>query len=314
MGLPGNKPGAPPAKPAFDASIYATRGPYDRTKVYDAFDKAFPGGGFATTTHDDVDAFLKQIEDDADITDLRWAAYMLATVHLEAKVLVTEKVLTDSKGNLLTDKKGNPTPRLVHKWQLMQPVEESGHGAGLAYYEPVKTATQLDGSILVTEHDGDQFTVNALGNINNFDADKRGADADSPASDVFTKAAGTANRYFGRGYVQLTWWDGYLRAGKELGLGTQLLLDPAQVQHPDIAYKIISYGMRTGKIFANGHSFGDFFTSTETDYVHARKMVNGSNRNQEIALIAKKYEAILLGAKPGVVAPPAAPSIPLSKP
>ena len=302
MGLAAHKAHAP-AKPPFDASIYGTRGPYDRIKFLAGFDKAFPGGDYALTTHDDLSTFLGRIEQDANITDLRWAAYMLATVHLEAKSLVTEKVLIDHKGKPLVDKKGNPTPRLVHKWQMMHPVEESGHGAGLAYHEPVKVALQADGTLLVTEHDGDQFVINALGNIRNFDADRRGAPSGGVAADAYVKAPGTANSYFGRGYVQLTWWDGYLRAGKELGFGTQLLTDPAQVETPVVAYKIMSFGMRTGKIFADGFTFGDFFTGTGTDYVHARKMVNGTNRNHEIAAIAQRYESILLASKSAATVP-----------
>lgn len=253
----------PAAKPPFDASIYATRGPYDRVKFMAGFDAT-----------------------------------------LEAKSLVTEKILVDRKGKPLVEKKDNPTPRLVHKWQMMHPVEESGHGAGLAYCEPVKVALQADGALLVTEHDGDRFIVNALGNIPNFDADKRGAAAGGPAPDAYTKALGTANSYFGRGYVQLTWWDGYLRAGKKLGLGTQLLTDPAQVQTADTAYKIMSFGMRTGAVFANGFTFGDFFTGTGTDDVQARKMVKGTNRNHEIASIARHYEALLLASKPAAASKP----------
>lgn len=287
----------PKAKPAFDASKYAYVGAYDHVKVVAGFKKAFSGGEFAQTTPDDLLTFLAFIEADAGIADLRWAAYMLATVHKEAKTLVEERIVFDKKGKLLTDKKGNPTPRIVHKWQLMHPVEEDGHGANKGYYEPVKTALQTDGTILVTEHDGDQFIVNVIGTIRDYDPTARGAIFNGKAAATYIKASGQENSYFGRGYVQLTWWDGYLRAGKELGMGTELLTNPTRVQEPSLAYRIMSYGMINGKIFANGLKFSDYFTSTSTNYKGARAMVNGTNKAQEIAGIAELYEAILLDSR-----------------
>jgi len=104
--------------------------------------------------------------------------------------------------------------------------------------------------------------------------------------------------YFGRGYVQLTWWNNYLDTGVLLGLGLDLLLDPDSVDDPEIAYKIISTGMRTGKGFANGRKFSQFFHGDHTDYVHARSMVNGKSHQHEIGAIAQKFENVLFASVP----------------
>ena len=56
---------------------------------------------------------------------------------------------------------------------------------------------------------------------------------------------------YGRGYVQLTWKNNYLTLGKALGLGDDLAKNPDHVLDPDIAYEIMSYGMRNGS-FSKG--------------------------------------------------------------
>ena len=125
-----------------------------------------------------------------------------------------------------------------------------------------------------------------------------GSPSGAVASKTYEQADGVENAYFGRGYVQLTWWSNYLRAGLALNLGLKLLLDPDLVEDPDVAYQIMSYGMRTGKIFANGYSFSDFFAGGSRDYKGARKMVNGSDHDSDIAALAMAIEAILLDARP----------------
>ena len=82
--------------------------------------------------------------------------------------------------------------------------------------------------------------------------------------------------------------------GAAIGRGLSLLLDPELVKTPEIAYALMSLGMRTGKSFANGHKFSDYFSAQRTDYVGARAMVNGSDHANDIAVIAQKFEAALL--------------------
>jgi putative chitinase len=64
----------------------------------------------------------------------------------------------------------------------------------------------------------------------------------------YTDAQGKryANIYYGRGYVQLTWLSNNITLGQALGLGDDLAKNPDHALEPDIAYDVMSYGMRNG--------------------------------------------------------------------
>jgi len=116
-----------------------------------------------------LDALLGFLELDPDISDVRWAAYMLATVKHEC----------------------------ADRWQ---PIEEFGKGKD----RPVRSARHVAGE------DGTQYT----------------------------------NKYYGRGYVQLTWNLNYDKLSRALDLGNGLVLHPEHALEPQTAYRIMSYGMR----------------------------------------------------------------------
>lgn len=78
-----------------------------------------------------------------------------------------------------------------------------------------------------------------------------GANANAQASPAYENDDGDPNHYYGRGYVQLTWWLHYAKAGVALGQGLRLLLEPDRVNEPDTAYQILATGMCTGDIYAN---------------------------------------------------------------
>ena len=81
---------------------------------------------------------------------------------------------------------------------------------------------------------------------------------------------------------------------RPLGRGLDFLFNPEMVMEPDSAYKIMAIGMREGIIFANNHRLIDYFNGGHTDYLHARRMVNGMDHAVEIAAIAKAIEVCLL--------------------
>jgi hypothetical protein len=108
---------------------------------------------------------------------------------------------------------------------------------------------------------------------------------------------GTPLTYFGRGYVQLTWWVHYASAGVAIGRGLDLLLHPELVEQPATAYALMSHGMRTGDGFANGHKFVQYFSGNTTNYKGARAMVNGVNHDAEIADYARMFERCLVASK-----------------
>lgn len=181
----------------------------------------------------------------------------------------------------------------------MKPVTEIGRGAGRNYFLPVKAEKLPNGNALITEFDGDQFEINLLSGKSVAKTTKTtlGAVCNIKPSSIYSNNRGAEHRYYGRGYTQLTWWSNYAQAGVALGLGLQLLFNPDLVLKPEIAYQLMSHGMRTGEGFANGHRFSDYFHGDVTDYVKARRMVNGMNRAHEIAKIAKKFEKILMDSK-----------------
>jgi hypothetical protein len=72
-----------------------------------------------------------------------------------------------------------------------------------------------------------------------------------------------------------------------------LWIHPEKALEAKISYKILSYGMLTGNSFANNHKLSDYFHGSTTDYLHARRMVNGMSGARLIARYARTLEAIL---------------------
>lgn len=155
---------------------------------------------------------------DTEVTDLRWAAYMLATVKLEC---------------------GNT-------WL---PIEEWGKGAGKDY-----------------------------GNV---------------VAVVVDKKTTLSNIYFGRGYVQLTWDHRYKAMDTALGLSgeSSLYLHPELALVPATAYQIMSHGMRNGNFTSK--KLSDYIEGAKVDYVNARRIINGTDKAQMIAGVARNIEFLL---------------------
>jgi putative chitinase len=95
--------------------------------------------------------------------------------------------------------------------------------------------------------------------------------------------------YYGRGFCQLTWDYNYKKFGKLLNL--PLLEQPDLVLDPAIGAKILVLGMRDG-LFSN-HSLGKYFTYVSTDWVGARKIVNGTFKADIVAGHARDIFEIL---------------------
>ena len=159
---------------------------------------------------------LGYVSTDKDITDIRWAAYMLATTMHE------------------TDR----------KWL---PVEEIRKGGTRKYAQEIE----------VTDKVGKKYK----------------------------------NSYYGRGYVQLTWEENYKKLGKAIGMGDDLRLYPEKALEPDVAYKIMSYGMRNGSF--SGKKLADYIAGTSADYFHARRIINLLDKAQLIQGFAETLEQLL---------------------
>lgn len=98
--------------------------------------------------------------------------------------------------------------------------------------------------------------------------------------------------YYGRGYVQLTWYENYDSLGKLLKI--PLLQNPELALDPTIAAKIMIHGMVRGMF--TGKSLKDCFHAGVTDWVNARKIINGLDKANEIAAYAQHFYAGLVKA------------------
>lgn len=111
-------------------------------------------------------------------------------------------------------------------------------------------------------------------------------------------------RYYpwhGRGFVQLTWRDNYVKAGKALKM--DFTTNPAKVMEPKISAEILVLGSMQG--WFTGKKLGDYITLQKSEYVNARRVINGTDRATEIAALAREYESALLSDGYGVTQPPA---------
>jgi hypothetical protein len=100
---------------------------------------------------------------------------------------------------------------------------------------------------------------------------------------------------YGRGLVQLTWDRNYEAADAGLGLNGALLADFALANRPDIAARILVWGMAGGKF--TGVGLGRFLPDrlgTHWQFVAARKIINGSDRADLIAGYADKMQDALI--------------------
>jgi predicted chitinase len=85
--------------------------------------------------------------------------------------------------------------------------------------------------------------------------------------------------YYGRGLVQITWEANYEKFGKLLNL--PLVQHPELVLVPETAIQILLLGFRDGLF--TGHKLSDFVNSKQTDFLNARKCINGTDKNILIA-------------------------------
>jgi hypothetical protein len=100
--------------------------------------------------------------------------------------------------------------------------------------------------------------------------------------------------YYGRGYVLLTWKENYRIVSEALGLAgtdSDLVTYPDKALEPQIAYRILAYGMLNG-IFT-GKKLSQYITDDKTDYINARQTINRLDKATHIADVAKKFETIL---------------------
>jgi len=126
---------------------------------------------------------------------------------------------------------------------------------------------------------------------------------------------GDGIRFRGRGLVQLTGRSNYERAGKELGI--DLATAPDRAMELPIAVRIMIAGMEGGW-FVPGRTLARYFPAGgEADWVGARWIINGKDRNVEIAGVARRFHAALeaaAGAPQSAATNPASDAEPAAEP
>lgn len=103
---------------------------------------------------------------------------------------------------------------------------------------------------------------------------------------------GDGPRFKGRGYVQLTGRRNYTDWGNRLNI--DLVNNPALAAEPEIAAQILVIGMRDGTF--TGVGLDNYINDSKTDFVNARRVVNGTDRADKFAAAAEKYDAALESA------------------
>lgn len=105
--------------------------------------------------------------------------------------------------------------------------------------------------------------------------------------------------WLGRGLVQLTHKANYQKASDELGI--DLVANPSLAMQPDVAAKIMIRGMDEG--WFTGKTLDQYIDDQDEadnedlrEYRMARMIINGTDKAEQIALIALKFEAALKGA------------------
>jgi len=162
-----------------------------------------------------MNEILEHWEANEELTDLRWLAYMLATVYHETA-------------------------------KTFEPIEEYGKGASRPYGQKIKQ-------------------------------NKR----------KYTKPD---KLYYGRGFVQLTWYEIYEKFGKLLDI--DLLNEPEQALRLDVSIDILFIGMIRGLF--TGVGLPKYFNEDKEDWVNARRIINGTDKAELIGLYAKKFYQCLL--------------------
>lgn len=114
-----------------------------------------------------------------------------------------------------------------------------------------------------------------------------GANMGEFADTAMISSGGTP--YYGRGYVGLTHRDNYSKATKYLrsqGMNVDLVANPNLASRPDIAAKILVWGMRTGAF--TGSKLNDYVNCNgRVDFYGMRNIVNPGEYGSRRAAIAK---------------------------
>lgn len=104
--------------------------------------------------------------------------------------------------------------------------------------------------------------------------------------------------WYGRGFVQLTWDYNYKKATEKTGTKMDTVSTADNAMIPEVAAKVIVQGMIEG--WFTGKKLSDYITLTKSDYKGARRIINGTDKDDEIADIARQFEEDLIDIGYGI--------------
>lgn len=104
-------------------------------------------------------------------------------------------------------------------------------------------------------------------------------------TDLGNTQKGDGVRFKGRGFVQITGRTNYKKYSEILGI--DLIKKPNSVLNPDIACFILVHGMVNG-VFT-GKKLSTYINSNKTDFINARRIINGTDRSGLIAGYAQTH-------------------------
>jgi hypothetical protein len=103
--------------------------------------------------------------------------------------------------------------------------------------------------------------------------------------------------YIGRGFSQLTWQENYKKEGKRLGI--DLFTHPELILGIQTAANSHVYCMVHGSY--TGKKLSDYINAEKCDFINARRIINGTNRAEEIMSFAQKFLTCLEQKIPPVI-------------
>lgn len=95
----------------------------------------------------------------------------------------------------------------------------------------------------------------------------------------------TKEMFYGRGFVQLTWYENYDKAGRKLK--QDFIKDASGVIRMDHAVKILFAGMMEG--WFTGKKLSDYLNPQKEHWLSARRIINGTDKAQLIKDYALLY-------------------------
>lgn len=94
-------------------------------------------------------------------------------------------------------------------------------------------------------------------------------------------------KYYGRGYVQLTWLANYKKATAKNNKGWNFVLNPGLALQVDPAIWICFEGMLNG--WFTGKKLSDYFNGIQENPIEARRIINGTDKADFITGYYNKF-------------------------